>query len=171
MRALRLFAAAAATAAVTGCVNAAAHTSSPWQFGGGVRAAPGFAIGQRGLTAHPMASYTYLSFDGGYDDLFEFGAQVRRPLARGNRSAALWVGGEAAFSVMRTHVDNIAGTFNTNGWSLTGLAGMPVGTSKWGVSLYTGAGLSHYGSMGFNLRLGVDLQPWFLKPANSRSAP
>lgn len=50
----------------------------------------------------------------------------------------------------------------TTGFSLTALAGLPVGQSRWGVNLYGGAGISHYGSTGINFRAGVDLQPWFL---------
>jgi len=43
--------------AVAGCA-AAGHTSSPWEWGGGVRIAPGWAVGSpdANLTAHPMAS-------------------------------------------------------------------------------------------------------------------
>ena len=52
---------------------------------------------------------------------------------------------------------------STSGWSLSPLAGIPVGTSKWGLNFYAAAGLSHYGGNGVNVRFGVDLQPWFLK--------
>lgn len=141
----------------------AAHTSSPWEFGAGARLAPGFALGAGRTTIHPMASYTYLSFDGGYDGLLEGGAQVRHPVTPVGGSG-FWLGGEGAVSRLSTHIkDSGAGSFATTGWSLTALAGVPVGKSRWGLNLYAGAGVSNYGSAGKNVRVGVDLQPWFLK--------
>lgn len=145
-----------------GCA-VAGHTSSPWEWGGGVRIAPGlWELGEGGATAHPMASYTYLSFDGGHDSLWEFGGQLRKPFSAAERS--LWFGGEAAFSILRTTIDfdGNSSTGSTNGWSLTALVGSPVGNSRWGPNLYAGAGISNYGSQGWNIRLGVDLQPAFL---------
>jgi len=65
-----------------GCV-AAGHTSSPWEWGGGVRIAPAiWGVGESGMTAHPAAGYTYLSFDGGHDSLWEPEDFVQLP---GNR--------------------------------------------------------------------------------------
>ena len=160
MRALKVFV-AVALACLPACM-AAGHHSSPWEFGGGVRVAPGFPLGQSHFTVHPMASYTYLSFDGGHDNLFELGAQLRYPLARSARH--LWIGGEAAFSSLGTKISNSSLSYSTSGWSLTALGGVPVGRSRWGFNLYAGLGVSHYGSSGVNVRLGVDLQPWFLRP-------
>jgi len=67
-----------------------------------------------------------------------------------------------------TVVDGIEGSFDsfsdgTAGFSATALAGMPVCESRWGFDLHAGAGAGHYGSTGINIRLGVDLQPWFLE--------
>ena len=147
---------------MTGCA-VAGHTSSPWEWGGGVRLAPGlWEVGDGGMTAQPMASYTYLSFEGGHDSLWELGGQLRKPFSAGERS--LWFGGEAAFSHLRTTIDfdEMSFTGSTNGWSLTALIGAPVGQSRWGPNLYFGAGISDYGAQGWNVRLGVDLQPTFL---------
>jgi hypothetical protein len=115
------------------------------------------------LTAHPMFSYTYLDFDGGHDGLWEFGGQIRKPMASGG-ARPFWLGGEAAVSHLTTSVDALGTSFSssTNGFSLTALAGRAIGQSRWGFNLYGGAGLSHYGSTGFNIRAGIDLQPWFL---------
>ena len=144
--------------------HAAAVSSSSWEYGASARVAPGYPLGQTGLTIHPMGSYSYLKFDGGHDDRFELGGQVRRVLSpRKNGSGGVWIGGEAAGAVLRTSIDNFSSTQSTNGWSATALAGVPVGDSKWGVNLYGGAGVSYYGSSGVNLRAGFDLQPWFLK--------
>jgi len=155
----------AATLAValgsTGCA-AFAHRSSPWEFGGGVRVAPGFPVGQGGMTVHPVVSLGYLKWDGGHDELYEVGGQIRRPLARpGSGSPGVWLGGEATFSVLREVGSGFSES--ANGWSLSALAGIPVGASKWGLNLYAAAGLSHYGGSGVNVRFGVDLQPWFLR--------
>ncbi len=153
---------------VGGCA-AAGHTSSPWEWGGGVRLAPGWAVGDGDFTAHPMASYTYLSFDGGHDSLWELGGQLRKPLSAGSASTqGLWIGVEGALSYLNTVIDGVDGLIDsdsdgTTGFSATALAGMPVGESRWGFNLYAGAGISHYGSTGVNIRVGVDLQPWFLE--------
>ena len=139
------------------------HASSPWEWGPGIRAAPMLWTLREGTTVHPMASYSYLSFDGGHDDRFELGGQVRQTTSlvpMGSRR--LWVGGEAAFAVLRTNVDGFDSQ-STNGWSTTALAGLPVGDTRWGLNVYAGAGVSNYGSSGRNLRIGVDLQPWFLQ--------
>jgi hypothetical protein len=111
-----------------------------------------------------MASYAYMTFDGGHDDRFEFGGQLRKALGQSTTSRGFWLGAEAAFAVLRTHIENVDGTESTNGFSATALAGVPVGDApKWSPSLYAGVGYSHYGSSGVNLRVGLDLQPWFLK--------
>jgi hypothetical protein len=143
---------------------AAASSSSDWEWGAGLRAAPGYPLGQTGMTIHPMGSYTYLKFDGGHDDRFELGGQIRRTLTpRTNGSGGLWIGAEAAGAVLRESLDNVDGSNNTNGWSATALLGAPVSDSKWGVNLYGGVGYSYYGGSGVNIRAGIDLQPWFLK--------
>ena len=117
----------------TGCAFFA-HRSSPWEFGGGVRVAPGFPVGQRGMTVHPVVSLGYLKWDGGHDELYEVGGQVRRPLARpGSGSTGVWLGGEATFSVLREVSSNFSES--ATGWSLSALAGIPVGKSKWGLNL------------------------------------
>ena len=46
-------------------------------------------VEEQGVTVHPMASYSYFSWDGGHDDLFEIGAQLRKPVGK---PSTLWVG-------------------------------------------------------------------------------
>ena len=149
-------------ASLGGCV-AAGHTSSPWEWGGGVRLAPAlWEVGESGMTAHPTVGYTYLSFEGGHDGLWEFGGQLRKPL--GDEARPFWVGGEATISHLRTSFESFGTTFtsSSNGFSLTALVGMPVGDNRWGPSVFAGAGISDYGSQGWNIRIGLDLQPTFL---------
>ena len=43
------------------------------------------------------------------------------------------------------------------------LLGAVVAVVSWDVNLYDGAGVSNYGGAGINVRVGIDLQPWFLK--------
>lgn len=143
-------------------VASQASSSSSWEWGAGAHIAPGFETGSPGVTLHPMASYSYLKFDGGHDDRFEFGGQIRKALGQTASSRGFWIGAQPAFAILRTHVDNVP-TESTNGWSLTALAGVPVSDAKWGASFFGGAGVSHYGSTGVNLRAGLDLQPWFMK--------
>jgi hypothetical protein len=149
--------AVAALLVLAGCAGRM-HSSSPWIYGGGVHVAPGYEVGTAGMTVHPTVSYTWLTYEGGHDQLVEFGAQVRRPLGD---QKGWWIGGEGVGAWLRESF----GSFSSNdmGWAATGLFGKPVGESKWGVHVYGGAGVSHYGSFGKNIRFGVDLQPWFLK--------
>ncbi len=144
--------------ATAGCAfGPSFHTSSPWEKGLHFRAAPGFQVGEGSMTVHPMASYTYLTFDGGRDDLFELGGQIRFPLTM------FWVGAEAAASRLRTSFDSdIAPSFSNNGWSFTAIAGVPVGESDWNFNLQGGAGISNYGATGKNLRFGIEVHPPFL---------
>ncbi len=155
-----------ATSVQRGAGQAAARaTSGPWEKGGGVRLAPGFQLGaNQALSAHPMVSYSYLTFDGGHDALYELGGQLRWRPTPDRKNGGLWIGGELAAARLSTSIDGAVGNnASSNGWSLTGLVGAPVGSSRWGVHLYAGAGISNYGTSGTNLRAGVDLQPWFLK--------
>jgi len=88
--------------AAPGCF-ASGHSSGPWEWGGGIRIAPGWPVGNANLTAHPMLSYTYLSFDGGHDSLWELGGQVRKPIASGAEGGrAFWLGAEGALSYLNT---------------------------------------------------------------------
>jgi hypothetical protein len=150
----------------SGCF-AAGHTSSPWEFGLGARVAPAvWQVADGDATAHPMASYTYLDAEAGHQFLWELGGQIRKPISAGSLiSRPFWVGAEAALSRLESRIDIGAGYIyheGTTGYSLTALAGFPVGQSRWGFNFYGGMGLSHYGSTGFNVRAGVDLQPWFV---------
>lgn len=43
------------------------------------------------------------------------------------------------------------------------LLGAVVAVVSWDVNLYDGKGISNYGSAGTNVRVGIALQPWFLK--------
>lgn len=138
----------------------AAHTASPWEYGGVVRLAPAFEVGDGDVTVHPLASYTYLSFDGGNDQLFEFGAQVRKPL--GTDARALWIGGEGTYSRLETSFDGGGASFGTNGWSAGALLGKPIGDGAWQPNLWAGAGVSNYGSRGWNVRFGIEVQPPFV---------
>jgi hypothetical protein len=125
--------------------------------------APALWAAGEGTTLHPMASYSYLSFDGGHDGRWEAGGQIRRSTslfaAGGN---GLWFGAEGAVGVIRTHLEDVD-TESTGGGAVTALAGIPLGEGRWGVSLYAGAGVSRYGTTGRNVRVGLDLQPWFLR--------
>ena len=164
-RVLRSALLALAAFAASGCA-VAGHHSSPWEFGGGVRVAPQMAETESGLTLHPMASYTYLSWDGGHDNLWEVGGQVRKPVGTVQGHPGFWLGGEAALSLLQEKYSaaGFSSSSSNKGFSITGLAGFPVGQSRWGFNLVGGAGVSHYGSTGVNVRVGVDLQPWFLNP-------
>jgi hypothetical protein len=132
------------------------------EWGVGVHAAPVIATLSPGVTVHPMVSYTYFNFDGGHDDRFELGGQVRKSFS-GMGPRGLWVGGEAAYALFRTHIDNVDDTDNTNGWSAAALLGIPVGDAVRNASVFGALGLADYGGSSFIFRLGFDWQPSFMK--------
>lgn len=142
--------------------QATGHHNSPWSWGGGVRVAPGWALGtEDGPSVHPMASYTYLSFSGGHSDVFELGGQLRQRIGTGGQG--LWVGAEGGYARIRSSFDGSSGSASSNGWAAGGLAGIPVGQSRWGVNVYGAGGIMNFGSTGYSVRAGFDLQPWFLR--------
>lgn len=125
-----------------GACAVAGHTSSPWEWGGAVRLAPGlWNLNDGDATIHPVASWTYLSFDGGNDQLLELGGQLRFPMGAAS-ARPFWVGGEATFSHLRTSFDVPGGTStgSSNGYSITGLVGAPVGDNRWGPTSTPGSG-------------------------------
>lgn len=140
---------------------AASSSSSDAEWGVGVHAAPAFNTGSPGVTLHPLVSYTYFKFDGGHDDRFEAGGQVRKAMT-GMGARGFWLGAEAAYALFRTHIDNVD-TDNTNGWSVAGLLGIPVGDATQRMSLYGGVGYADYGGSSIIAKIGVDWQPSFMK--------
>lgn len=140
---------------LSGCFLALHNSAEEWQPGLGLRPAPGLFTAGSG-TIHPVLGFTYHTFDGGSDQLFEVGAQFRRPIP-GDRP--LWIGGEFTLSRLRTSIDFNGASFSNNGWSATALGGMPFGDNEWGTNLFAGVGFSDYGGSGINLRFGLDLQP------------
>ena len=143
--------------------------SSPAQYGLDVRVAPGFAVGSGGLTAHPTVAYARSVF-GGYegetDGTLHVGGQVRlAPGQEATGSASFWFGGEATYARRRTTFDLAGiGTESTSGWTLAALAGLPLIEGAAGtVHGYAAAGLNKYGGSGPYARVGIDLQPAFLR--------
>ena len=151
------------TSASASAAAAAAASSSDYdaEWGIGFRAAPSVSTLSPGVTVHPMVSYTYFSFDGGHDDRFEAGGQVRKSMS-GMRSRGFWIGGEAAYALFRTHIDKLD-TENTNGWSVAFLLGLPVGDAVRNMSVYGGVGLADYGGSSYVAKIGLDWQPSFMK--------
>lgn len=140
---------------------AQSSSSSDAEWGVGVHAAPAFNTGSPGVTVHPMVSYTYFSFDGGHDDRFEAGGQVRKSMS-GMGSRGFWLGAEAAYALFRTHIDNVD-TQNTNGWSVAGMLGVPVGDAMRNMSVFGAVGYADYGGSSVIFRAGLDWQPSFMK--------
>lgn len=153
---------AAMTLSGAGCVSTVSvegHNSSPWELGPSIRFTYPMSTRLQGTTFNPMASYTYLHYDGGHEDRFEAGAQVRRYSGRaGNPVSGFWFGAEAAAAVLR---DNFTGGSESyTGGSLTALVGIPVSEGKRAIQIVGGAGWSYYGSAGKNVRLGIEFNPF-----------
>lgn len=147
----------------TAAPAAAAASSSSYgaEWGVGVHAAPAFNTSSPGLTVHPMVSYTYFHFDGGHQDRFEAGGQVRKAIS-GMGSRGFWIGGEAAYALLRAHEKNID-TENTNGWSVAGLLGVPIGDAVQNTSVFGGVGYADYEGSTIIFKVGLDWQPGFMK--------
>jgi hypothetical protein len=143
---------------LSGCaaaVSGAGHRSSPWEFGGGVRAGLLYPIDAVGVSAGPMASYSYLRWDGGggHDHLFELAAQIRKAITAADRSP--WVSAEAGFA----HMTSVSGEFdaNSSGWSAWVHAGLPITQN---ISAFGGGGLTGlWDGTGKNFRLGLEMRP------------
>ena len=136
-------------------VAASAGKTSPAVYGFDVRVTPGFAVGDGDVTVHPTAGYSRSlggGVDGETDDIVHLGAQVRAPVSE----SGLWLGGEAAYARRWTGFDSPSiETDTTNGWTLTALAGLPLGDGGFGA--YAAAGVNKYGGTGFYARLGFEL--------------
>jgi hypothetical protein len=140
---------------------------SPWQSGFDIRAAPGLEAGTSDrVTIHPTVAYSRSLFggvEGETESVLHLGGQVRMATAQTSRSP--WFGGEATYARRWTTFDDSAlSTETTNGWTLAGLAGVPVFTGSAGtLHVYGAGGAAKFGGSGPYFRIGIDFQPAFLK--------
>lgn len=146
----------------TGCFTTEA---SPLEYGIDVRAAPGFDVGDGGLSVHPTAAYARGIFggvDGVTNSFIHLGGQLR--LDPNPEEAGLWFGAEGTWTRRRTSFDGSPGAGTRNGWTAAALAGFPLTELSFGViNAYAAAGLIDTGSSGPYFRVGLDLQPAFLQ--------
>lgn len=139
----------------TAAIAGAGHTSSPWELGGTVRGMALYPLGPAGLSGGPVATYSYLKWDGGggKDHLFEVGGQLRKSFPMGVRSP--WVGVEAGFARMNSSGSGYSES--SNGWSTWVHAGVPVTSS---VSVFGGGGITGlWDGTGKNVRIGLEITP------------
>ena len=142
--------------------------NSPPTYGAELRLDPGFTLGSGATTLHPTAAYGW-HLAGGEDlesgQVFHLGAQVRRTLPGcAGTAKCLWLGAEATYARRWATFDEPGIDDETeNGWTLAGLAGVPVYRSEAGtLHAYTAAGVNKFGGSGLYARLGLDFQPAFL---------
>ena len=158
----RLLGLAAILVAAAGCAtveaNANGETSSPWVWGPGVRVLGQRTLDAPGTTLNPMGVYNLYFQDGGTVHRLEAGAQVRKYSDPADNSfAGFWYGGEAAVGWLHDRFEG--GTSSHFGGSFGPVVGIPVRRGAKPVHMIAGAGLSHYGSLGYNVRLGVEFKP------------
>ena len=142
--------------------------ASPAEWGFSVQAVPAFPIGEDGTTSvHPVVGYNYLSIDGGHDNLYQVGAQLRSSMV----DSPFWFGGEVAydrFSSSTDHVDYEEDPWN--GFSVGGLFGYELDTSFAPSSLFGSLSYLRFGGQDFDgipgegcdawlFRLGFEVQP------------
>ena len=155
----RLLGLAAILMAAPGCasieVSGNTETSSPWVYGPGVRFLDYRAMNAPRTSLNPMAVYNLYFQEGGTVHRFEAGAQMRKYSDSTNASfAGLWFGGEAAVGYLHDRYEG--GTSNHFGASFGPAAGLPLRGGAKPVHLIGATGLSYYGSLGFNARIGVE---------------
>ena len=151
------------------CASVNVKKASPAEYGYGFQMSPGWQIGESNTSVHGLMSYTRLGFDGGHDNMSQFGGQIRRSLSE-NPNVGFWIGGEAAY-VKFTSVYDDEDIFLKNpssaGFAMGALAGYKFPMQSLPISGYAGLGFVNFGDFttdefvideggtGFTLRLGI----------------
>jgi hypothetical protein len=141
--------------------SAEVKKASPAEWGFGVHAVPAFPIGEDGTTSvHPMVGYNYLSFDGGHDNIYQAGAQVRRSLV----DKPLWFGGEVAYNRFTSSIDESEYEEDPwNGFSVGGLFGYQLDTSFAPSSFFTSLSFMKFAGQDFEGISGEGWDAWLLR--------
>ena len=114
-----------AAAILASCASANLKKASPAEFGWGVQATPGIQIKDGPYSAHAVLAYSRLGFDGGHDNVYQFGAQLRKTLDESSPNG-LWVGGEVSYLKFKSIYDSdtfFEGDPKANGFTVGGLVG------------------------------------------------
>ena len=153
------------------CASVNMKKASPAEYGFGVQMTPGWQIGESNTSVHALASYTRLGFDGGHDNMCQYGGQVRHFVSR-KEEGGIWLGGEAAFVSFTSVYDEelyFEENPSANGFAMGALAGYQFPVGKLPVSGYAGLGFVNFGDFetdgfvfdeggtGFTAKLGVCL--------------
>ena len=137
--------------------GAAAERSSPWVVGPSVQAFDQRPLSGPGTTLNPMAAYNLYFQDGGTVHRLEAGAQIRKYNGvAGNALGGMYFGGEAAVGWLHDRYEG--GTSSHFGGSFGPIVGLPLRQGPKPVHLTGLVGLSHYGSTGYNVRVGVEFK-------------
>jgi hypothetical protein len=131
--------------------------NSPAEYVVDLRLSPGFVVSEaQNVSVHPVGAFAH-SVGGGVEGesnrYWFLGGQVRKSVRQ------YFVGAEATWAQRRTSFDDDAfDPETTSGWTLAGLASMPL-TRGMGLSLdgVGAAGMNKFGGSGPYLRLGVEL--------------
>lgn len=134
------------------------HHSSPWEWGPSIRGTIPLQFNVARITIHPMGSYTRLMYDGGHEDRFEIGAQVRRQIVDPKGQPQFWLGAELAYAFLHDSYDT--GSDSYNGPSATALIGIPITRSLMNPTIVGGVGIADYSNQGYNVRVGLSISPF-----------
>jgi len=130
-----------------------AQVGQPDEFSLPSETGPGFHLfaGRwMGATAVRLqGGYTRLGFEGGHDNLFAIGAQVRRHF-RPTNQVSPFLGVEAEFARETSVFDFGGDSPSASGYMLGGTAGVRLPTSRVGVNLFVGADFFHIGDFTTN---------------------
>ena len=158
---------------LSSCASVNMKKASPAEYGYGLQMTPGWQIGDGNTSIHALASYAKLGFDGGNDNVYQFGGQVRYALPS-SQPGGFWVGGEAAYVSFTSKYDNeelfVDGDPSATGFALGGMVGYRFPTQTLPISGFAGLGLVNFGDFttpdnlvideggtGFTARIGICL--------------
>lgn len=156
---------------LSSCVSIVGKKCSPTEIGYGFQFDPGYQIGNSNNSVHGLLSYSRLSFDGGHDNMYQFGGQFRH-YHNSFSDGGLWYGGEASY-VRFTSVYNNDEWYNekprAGGFAMGGLVGYRLPVKAVPISGYAGVGFVTFGDFksddmvvdagatGVTFRIGVSL--------------
>lgn len=153
-----------------GCTSLETISESPLRTGYGFRATPGIQIKDGNSSAHFVAGYSRIAFQGGTgrNDIFQAGLQFRHSLSK-KSPEGFWIGAETSYLYFNNKFKNSSNKQTASGFSIAPMAGYRFLVGKVPLSAYMAPGYLRRGKFktngttggvagnGFIGRLGVDI--------------
>lgn len=153
-----------------GCASVETVSESPLRVGYGFRVTPGMQIKNGNSSAHLVAGYSRIAFQGGggRNDIFLGGLQFRHALTA-KSPEGFWIGAEASYLYFNNKFDNSSTKQSASGFSIGPMAGYRFLAGKLPLSAYLAPGYLRRGKFktngttggvagnGFFGRVGIDI--------------